>query len=151
MRSKDTLTRSSKISRRGWEMEKDGFNGYWADSLREIATKADLSGCWSRISFDEDFLEMVPSYTSIRDPLRRLYHRLITVSISGTGQAAEKGRKCRARMSRGYFVRRLTEYFGLVTKKGLQGLIIVVGELRVIDMDELVRLCIYDRLGDTWA
>ncbi|GJT09322.1 hypothetical protein Tco_0856364 [Tanacetum coccineum] len=91
--SRDTLTRSSKISRRGWalrlhtaeEMAGDGFDGYWADSLREIATKSDLSGYWSKIDFDGDFLEMVPSYTSIRDPLRRLCHRLIALSISGRG------------------------------------------------------------------
>ncbi|GKB01391.1 hypothetical protein Tco_0829435 [Tanacetum coccineum] len=128
IRSRDTLRRSSKISRRGWvrflgdrscsldmlgggrarcsmiwrqfiwalrlhtdeEMAGDGFDGYWADSLRGIATKADLSGYWSRIDFDGDFLEMVPSYTSIRDPLSRLCHRLIALSISGRGQAPEK-------------------------------------------------------------
>nr|GFB84696.1 hypothetical protein [Tanacetum cinerariifolium] len=35
--------------------------------------------------------------------------------------------------------------------EGLQGLIVVVGELRVIAMDDLVRLHICERLGDTWA
>nr|GEW05589.1 hypothetical protein [Tanacetum cinerariifolium] len=68
----------------------DGFDGCWADSLRERATKADLSGYWSRIAFDGNFLEMVPSYTSIKDPLRRLCHRLITANISGRGKAPEK-------------------------------------------------------------
>ncbi|GKA05196.1 hypothetical protein Tco_0684316 [Tanacetum coccineum] len=72
------------------EMAGDGFDGYWADSLREIATKADVSGYWSRIASDGNFLEMVPSYTSIRDPLRRLCHKMIAVSISGRGQAPEK-------------------------------------------------------------
>nr|GEY00025.1 hypothetical protein [Tanacetum cinerariifolium] len=42
------------------------------------------------ISLDDDFLRVVPSYTSIRDPLRRLCHRLITVSNSGRGEAPEK-------------------------------------------------------------
>nr|GEV44652.1 retrovirus-related Pol polyprotein from transposon TNT 1-94 [Tanacetum cinerariifolium] len=102
----------------------------------EIATKADLSGYKSRIASDGDFLEMVPSYTSIRDPLRRLCHRL-----NARG----------ARMSSHHFVGCLNEHFELVTKKGLYGLAVVVGELRVIDMDKLVRLCICDRQGDTWA
>ncbi|GJW23774.1 hypothetical protein Tco_0034396 [Tanacetum coccineum] len=69
------------------EMAGDGFEAYWVGSLREIATKADLSTYWSRIAFDGDFLEVVPSYTSIKDPLRRLCHRLIAVSILGKGQA----------------------------------------------------------------
>nr|GEY86304.1 hypothetical protein [Tanacetum cinerariifolium] len=179
---------------------------------------------------------VVPSYTSIRDPLRRLCHRLIMVSISvgelrmidmdklvrlrickrlrdtwawvaldlerqqaaaagapkvvkdayadEGGQALEnvtaidliylrrmdegttvnvpyllsqylfrhaEGRKRRARLSGGNFVRRLTKHFRLVTEKGLQGLIVVVGELRMIDMDKLVRLRICKRLRDTWA
>ncbi|GJY58091.1 putative reverse transcriptase domain-containing protein [Tanacetum coccineum] len=78
-------------------------------SLREIADKGNLSDYWARISSDGDFLRVVPSYTSIRDLLRRLCHILI----------AE--------------------------------LTVVVGELRMIDMDELVRLCLCKRLGDTWA
>ncbi|GKB11897.1 hypothetical protein Tco_0845820 [Tanacetum coccineum] len=90
------------------------------------------------IASDGNSLEMVPSYTSIRDPLRRLCHRLIAVSISGRGNA--KRNKRRARISSGHFMRHLAEHFGLVTKEGLWGLIVVVGELRVIDMDELVRL-----------
>ncbi|GKA39977.1 hypothetical protein Tco_0732570 [Tanacetum coccineum] len=51
-----------------------------------------------------------------------------------------KGRKYGARLSGGHFVRCLTEHFGLVTKEGLRGLTMVVGELRMIDMDELIRL-----------
>nr|GEX66315.1 hypothetical protein [Tanacetum cinerariifolium] len=46
---------------------------------------------WKEIdNIDDDFLRVVPSYTSIRDPLRRLCHRLITVSNSGRGEAPEK-------------------------------------------------------------
>nr|GEU60997.1 retrovirus-related Pol polyprotein from transposon TNT 1-94 [Tanacetum cinerariifolium] len=87
-------------------------------SLRDIATKGDLSGYWSKIAYNGDFLEAVPSYTSIRDPLRRLCHRLIAMSISGKGQTLEKaeGRKHGARMLGGHFVRRLVEHSGLVTK-----------------------------------
>ncbi|GJU82618.1 hypothetical protein Tco_1284983 [Tanacetum coccineum] len=127
---------------------------------------------------------VVPSYTSIRDPLMRLCHRLITVSISGRGQAPEKltatdlfylrsmdegtavdvpyllaqylirhdeGRKRGARLSSKYFVGCLVEHFGLVTEEGLQGLIVVVGELRMVGIDELVRLRICKRFGDTLA
>ncbi|GJX29961.1 hypothetical protein Tco_0238040, partial [Tanacetum coccineum] len=153
------------------EMTGDGFEAYWVGSLREIATKGDLSSYWSRITSDGDFSKMVPSYTSSRDPLRRLCHRLIAVSISVRGQAPEKvtdtdlfylrsmdkgtavnvpyllaqylfrhakGRKHGARMLDGHFVGHLAEHFGLVTEEGLQGLTMVVGELRVIDIDELV-------------
>ncbi|GJR75772.1 hypothetical protein Tco_0088137 [Tanacetum coccineum] len=62
-----------------------------------------------------------------------------------------EGRKRGVRLSGGHFVGRLAEHFGLFTEEGLHGLIVVVGELRVINMDELVRLRICERLGDTWA
>ncbi|GJY21263.1 hypothetical protein Tco_0393829 [Tanacetum coccineum] len=51
----------------------------------------------------------------------------------------------------GYFVARLAEHFRLITEESLRGLIVVVYDLTLIDMDELVRLRIYDRLGDVWA
>ncbi|GJS10771.1 hypothetical protein Tco_0367567 [Tanacetum coccineum] len=57
----------------------------------------------------------------------------------------------RAQMSRGHFVVCLADHFGLLTKERLHGLTVVVCDLTVIDMDELVRFRIYDRLGDTWA
>ncbi|GJX04426.1 hypothetical protein Tco_0190342 [Tanacetum coccineum] len=136
----------------------DGFEAYWAGSLRGITDKGDLSDYWARISLDGDFLRVVPSYTSIRNPLKRLCHRLIAVRISGRGQAPEKylfryaeGRKRGARLSGGYFVGRLAKHFGLVMKEGLQGLTMVVRELKIIDMDDLVKLHICERLGDTWA
>ncbi|GJX57454.1 hypothetical protein Tco_0287351 [Tanacetum coccineum] len=44
----------------------------------------------TRISFDTDFLTTVPSYRSIWDPVRRLYHMLIAMSISGRVQAPKK-------------------------------------------------------------
>nr|GEY12952.1 hypothetical protein [Tanacetum cinerariifolium] len=62
-----------------------------------------------------------------------------------------EGRKRRARMSEGYFVGRLAEYFGLVSNEGLIGLTMIARQLPVIDMDKLVRLRICDMLGDTWA
>ncbi|GJT07973.1 hypothetical protein Tco_0842435, partial [Tanacetum coccineum] len=42
------------------------------------------------ISSARDFLGISPSYTVIRDPILRLYHRLITCSIAGRSQAPEK-------------------------------------------------------------
>ncbi|GKG53170.1 hypothetical protein Tco_0552438 [Tanacetum coccineum] len=62
-----------------------------------------------------------------------------------------EGKKSGARMSDGHFIRRLAEYFGLVSDEGPMGLTVIACELLVIDMDNLVRLRIYDRLGDTWA
>ncbi|GKA98741.1 hypothetical protein Tco_0826678 [Tanacetum coccineum] len=61
------------------------------------------------------------------------------------------GRKQGARKSGGHFVARLAEHFGLITEESLWGLIVVVCDLMMIDMDELVRLRICERLGDVWA
>ncbi|GJS45073.1 gag-pol polyprotein [Tanacetum coccineum] len=72
------------------EMATDGLRAYWADSLREIATNADLRDYWSMISSDGDILSMVPFYTSIKDALRRLFHKLIAFSISRRGQVPKK-------------------------------------------------------------
>ncbi|GKC21907.1 hypothetical protein Tco_1024057, partial [Tanacetum coccineum] len=87
------------------------------------------------------------------DPVRRLCHKMITYSISGRGQAPEKvtGRKNGARLSRGHFIRRLAAHFGLVSDEGLMGLIVIAREPPLIDMDELVKLNICVRIGDTWA
>ncbi|GKB08216.1 hypothetical protein Tco_0836500, partial [Tanacetum coccineum] len=56
------------------------------------------------------------------------------------------GRKQGAKMSRGYFIARLAEHFRLITIESLQGLTVVVCDLTMIDMDELVRLHICERL-----
>ncbi|GJW80612.1 hypothetical protein Tco_0144587 [Tanacetum coccineum] len=62
-----------------------------------------------------------------------------------------EGRKSGARLSGGYFIRRLTKHFGLVSDEGLRGLTIISQELPMIDLHELARLNICGRLGDTWA
>nr|GEX48158.1 hypothetical protein [Tanacetum cinerariifolium] len=54
------------------EMAKDKFSAYWLGSERVIPDKGDLSGYWIEISSDKDFLICSPSYTYIRDPIRRL-------------------------------------------------------------------------------
>ncbi|GKE79312.1 hypothetical protein Tco_1545432 [Tanacetum coccineum] len=60
-----------------------------ADALF-IPDKGDLSDYWIEISSDSDFLRAAPSYKYIKDPLRRLCHRLISYNISGRGQAPKK-------------------------------------------------------------
>nr|GEW71843.1 hypothetical protein [Tanacetum cinerariifolium] len=107
------------------EMASERFGAYWAGSLRESATKADLRDYWTEISSTSDFMTGVPSYTAIRDPLRRLCHCLIAFNISGRSQAPEKERKKRSMMSRGHFIRCLAEHFRLLTKDRLRGLTLV--------------------------
>ncbi|GKA14917.1 zinc finger, CCHC-type containing protein [Tanacetum coccineum] len=62
-----------------------------------------------------------------------------------------EGRKSGARLSGGHFIGRLTAYFGLVSDQGLRGLSMVTRELSFIDLLELSRLNICERIGDTWA
>ncbi|GJY98349.1 hypothetical protein Tco_0515259, partial [Tanacetum coccineum] len=72
------------------EMAEDGFEAYWLGSERVIPDKGDLSDYWVGISSGRDFLRGAPYYTYIRDPLRRMCHRLISYSIFGKGHAPEK-------------------------------------------------------------
>ncbi|GKE09671.1 hypothetical protein Tco_1413222, partial [Tanacetum coccineum] len=72
------------------EMAEPGFRAYWAGSERVIPDKGGLRDYWIVISSDRDFLGLAPSYVHIRDPVRRLYHRMIACSISGRGQEVEK-------------------------------------------------------------
>ncbi|GJZ08206.1 hypothetical protein Tco_0542489 [Tanacetum coccineum] len=99
-----------------------------------------------------------PSYTYIKDPVRRLCNRLISYSISGRGQAPEQylfrhaeGRKSGAKLYVGHFIGRLAHHFGLVSDDGLKGLSVVARELPLIDMGELVKLNICMEIGDDWA
>ncbi|GJU63239.1 hypothetical protein Tco_1245074 [Tanacetum coccineum] len=72
------------------EIESVGFSTYWAESAIQIPDKGDLSAYWIGILYAGDFLGTAPSYTSIRDPMLRLCHRLIACSIAGRSQAPEK-------------------------------------------------------------
>ncbi|GJS87572.1 hypothetical protein Tco_0770208 [Tanacetum coccineum] len=72
------------------EMAEDGFGAYWQGSERVIPDKEDLKDYWMEISSDRDLLGPAPSYVFIRDPVRRLCHRIIACSSSGRGQAPEK-------------------------------------------------------------
>ncbi|GJR59076.1 hypothetical protein Tco_1501238 [Tanacetum coccineum] len=116
--------------------------------------KRDLRDYWIEISSDRDFLGPAPSYVHIRDPVRRLCHRMIACTISGRGQGARRhaeGRKSGARLSRGYFIGRLADHFGLVSDEGLRGLSVISRELPMIDLHELSRLNICGRFGYIWA
>ncbi|GKD42807.1 hypothetical protein Tco_1267452 [Tanacetum coccineum] len=110
------------------DMATNGFEAYWTENLREKTSKADLRDYWSRIAFDGGFLSTVPSYTYIRDPLRRLCHRLIAFNISGRCQAPKK-----VTATDLFYLRSMDE--------------------GTIDMDELVRLRICERLLEilTWV
>ncbi|GJZ94508.1 hypothetical protein Tco_0666711 [Tanacetum coccineum] len=92
-----------------------------------------------RISSARGFLGTSPYYTSIRDPMLRLYHKLIACNIVGRSQEPEK------------FVARLAEHFGLLIEERLQGLAVIVQDLLMIDMAKLVRLQICKELDDTWS
>ncbi|GJY88860.1 hypothetical protein Tco_0503488 [Tanacetum coccineum] len=55
------------------------------------------------------------------------------------------------KLSGGHFIGRLAAHFGLVSDQGLRGLLVVVNELSVIDLDKLAGLNICSSFGDTWA
>ncbi|GJU94197.1 hypothetical protein Tco_1318953, partial [Tanacetum coccineum] len=125
------------------EMESHVFARYWSESERMIPGKGDLHDYWRDISTDGDFLGPPPSYTLIRDPVLRLYHRMMAHSIARRSQAARYlrrfaiGRKSGAHISGGQFVARLAEHFGLLTAEILGGLTVIAPELSIIDMAEL--------------
>ncbi|GJU94282.1 hypothetical protein Tco_1319038 [Tanacetum coccineum] len=67
-----------------------GANRQMIWSFKVIAFKGDLRGYWDEIWSSKDFLTTVPSYIQIRDPLRRLCHRLIAHTIARRGQTPKK-------------------------------------------------------------
>ncbi|GJT79801.1 hypothetical protein Tco_1054143 [Tanacetum coccineum] len=72
------------------EIESLSFVRYWAESTRQILDKEDLRNYWIGISSARDFLSTAPSYTTIRAPILKMYHRLIACSIARNRQAPEK-------------------------------------------------------------
>nr|GEW71525.1 hypothetical protein [Tanacetum cinerariifolium] len=85
------------------------------------------------------WLEMDLRHTG--DPLRRICidssRCVFQVGVRNLRRHVE-GRKYGDRLSGGHFIRRLSEHFRLITKKVIRGMTVVVGELKMIDMDELV-------------
>ncbi|GJX59250.1 hypothetical protein Tco_0290640 [Tanacetum coccineum] len=61
-----------------------------AGALQFQLGEGDISAYWRGISSEGDFLSTASSYTAIRDPMPRLYHRLIVCNIVGRSQAPEK-------------------------------------------------------------
>ncbi|GJZ63572.1 hypothetical protein Tco_0619993 [Tanacetum coccineum] len=118
----------------GEEIESLIFARYWSESERMITEKGDLRDYWRDISTDGDFLGPPPSYTLIRDPVLRLFHRMMAHSIADVGSVNipyllarylrrfAAGRKSEALILGGQFVARLAKYFGLLTVERLQGL-----------------------------
>ncbi|GKC14794.1 hypothetical protein Tco_1011576, partial [Tanacetum coccineum] len=72
------------------EMESSCFARYWSESERMILEKGDLHDYWRDISTDGDFLGPSPSYTLIRDPVLRLFYRMMAHNIAGRSQAPKK-------------------------------------------------------------
>ncbi|GJW42134.1 hypothetical protein Tco_0070933 [Tanacetum coccineum] len=85
---------------------------------------------WTMIAFDGDFLGPPPSYTSIKELLRKLCHHLITFTNFDKGQSPEK-----VTTTDIFFLRSMAE--GTVS---LQNLTIEVRDLPTIDPEELIKL-----------
>ncbi|GJT40483.1 hypothetical protein Tco_1010497 [Tanacetum coccineum] len=123
------------------EIELVGFSAYWAESVRQIPGKGDLSAYWIGISYEGDVLGTPPSYTLIMDLMLRLCHRLIACSIAGKSQAPEKVTVTNLFHLRGMDVGSVNVPYllaRLLTKERLYGLTVIVRELPVIDMAELI-------------
>ncbi|GJU03370.1 reverse transcriptase domain-containing protein [Tanacetum coccineum] len=78
-----------------------------------IPNKGDLRDYWIEISSDGDFLGPAPSYVYIRDPVRRLCHRMIACNMLRGG-----------RVELGYLevtsLGAMAAHFGLVSDQGLR-------------------------------
>ncbi|GKC99090.1 hypothetical protein Tco_1169365 [Tanacetum coccineum] len=107
-----------------------------------------MSAYWIGISSARYFLGTTPSYKSIKDPMLRLFHRLIACNIAGRSQAPKKMTVTDLFYLRGMDVGSVNIPYLLAR---LQGLMAIVRNLPVIDMAELVRLQICVELDDTWA
>ncbi|GJS76778.1 hypothetical protein Tco_0726659 [Tanacetum coccineum] len=112
------------------ELDSDGFVVYWAEIPKE-----------------RPFDEVVPQ----ADRVQHCWEEQTPEKVTSTDLFYLRSMDVRAQMSRGHFIACLADHFGLFTKDRLQGLTMVVRDLQMIDMDELVRFWIYDRLGDTWV
>ncbi|GJZ72554.1 hypothetical protein Tco_0636700 [Tanacetum coccineum] len=86
------------------------------------------------------------------DPVRRLCHRMISCSISGREQAPQKRKEDGSYVCPGeHFIGRLRTSLWPVYDQWLRGCRWFSPELLLIDLHELGRLNIYERIGDTWA
>ncbi|GJR81021.1 hypothetical protein Tco_0151806 [Tanacetum coccineum] len=102
------------------EMTKAGFRAYWAGSDRLIPDKGDLRDYWIEISsYAHDKVTDVDLFY-----LRSMDHGTTNVPhlLAQYLFRHDEGRKIRARLSGGHFIRHLAMHFGLVSDQGLRGL-----------------------------
>ncbi|GKE42015.1 hypothetical protein Tco_1469299, partial [Tanacetum coccineum] len=117
-----------------------------AKSARQIPDKGDLRDYWIGISSAGDFLGTAPSYTSIRDPILRMCHRMDVGSVNVPYLLAmylrlfAARRKSRALIFGGQFIARLAEHFGLLTEERLRGLTVIAPASRLLIWLRLLRL-----------
>ncbi|GJV97456.1 hypothetical protein Tco_1549033 [Tanacetum coccineum] len=102
-----------------------------------IPGKGDLHDYWRDILTDGDFLGPPPSYTLIRDPVLRLYHRMMSHSIAGRSQAPEKVTVTALFYLRGLDVGLIGQSFWTFDSEILGGLTVIAPDLPIIDMAEL--------------
>ncbi|GJR39817.1 hypothetical protein Tco_1215501 [Tanacetum coccineum] len=131
------------------EIESPGFARYWGESARQIPDKGDLRDYWIGISSARDLLGTTLYYTTIRDPILRLFHRLIACSITWRSEAPEKVAVTDLFYLRGidigsvnipYLLARYLRLFSAGRKSGAH---ISGGQF-------LVRLQNYTEVNDTW-
>nr|GEX00804.1 hypothetical protein [Tanacetum cinerariifolium] len=133
------------------EMAEAGFRAYWDGSDRVILDKGGLRDYLTEISSGRDFLGPAPSYVLILDPVRRLCHKIISYSFFSKGmhlRRQAKGRKSRAKLLGGHFIRHLAAHFRLVSDEGLRGLQVVTCELQLVYLHELGSLNICLRIEE---
>ncbi|GJR26205.1 hypothetical protein Tco_1102437 [Tanacetum coccineum] len=144
------------------EMETAGFGLYWAESGRQISNKGDLSAYWREISSEGGISWLItcsivgrsqaPEKVTVSD---LFYLRGMDVGSVNVPYLLSKylslfasRRKQGAMISGGQFVNHLAEHFGLFTKERLHGLTVIIRDLPIIDMAELLRLHICEKLND---
>lgn len=71
------------------EVRKSSFKKYFEEGERICPSKSSFVEYWSTIS-NQPLIGASPSYTTIRDPITRLIHRLISYSIRGRREGQEK-------------------------------------------------------------
>ncbi|GKB28201.1 hypothetical protein Tco_0867602 [Tanacetum coccineum] len=127
------------------EIAKDGFGAYWLGSERVIPDEGALRDYYIEISSNRDFLGSAPSYVFIQDPGTANVPYLLAQYLFRHAKGMHSG----ARLSKGYFIGRLAAHFGQVSDQGLRGLSVVTREFLLIDLHELGRLNVCERIGDT--
>nr|GEU77590.1 hypothetical protein [Tanacetum cinerariifolium] len=89
-----------------------------------------------------------PSYTSIRIPIRRLAHRLLSLSVADRHNGKEKGYKKKSLIVGAYLIGRIPMSFRLMTLRAFRGVTLGL-ETSLLSVAKLVELgiCKYNALG----